>query len=454
MGEVVLTTNRLNKILDIGTDTVRVEPGVTLTDLDEALRRLGRYYPPAPTFMGATVGGTIATNAAGAATFKYGTTREWIRALTVVLPDGGVLDIERGAIHAHADGYFEIASANSSIRVPIPGYRMPQTTKLSAGYYAAPEMDLIDLFIGSEGTLGVVTGATLRVLPVRPAMCLAFVPFALRAGALAFVRHVRGLARDTWRTHDPNGIDVSAVEHMDARCLELLREDGIDRKHGVTIPPGTEMALLVTLELPAGTTSARAYEDIGAAREPDGPLRRFCRLLDAAGVLDDVEVAVPGDDGRANQLLAVREAVPAAVNQRVGRAKQSIDARIEKTAADMVVPFDRLEELLTAYETGFGARGLDVAIWGHVSDGNLHPNVIPRSLADVESGKVVILELGREAIRLGGAPLAEHGVGRNSVKQRLLEQLYGRDGIDAMRAVKQAIDPEWKLSPGVLFQRT
>ena len=457
MGELVLATTRLNKIVDLGTDTVRVEAGVTLTDLDQALRRAGRYYPPAPTFMGATVGGTIATNAAGAATFKYGTTREWVTALTVVLPNGGVLDIERGRVLAHADGYFDIESADSTVRVPIPGYRMPQTAKLSAGYFAAPEMDLIDLFIGSEGTLGVVAAATLRILAVRPAMCLAFVPFAARAGALAFVRQVRGLARDTWRTHDPHGIDVSAIEHMDARCLELLREDGVDRQHGVTIPPAAEMVLLVTLELPAETSSARAYEDIGNAREPDAPdspLRRFCRLLDAAGVLDDVEVAVPGDDARANQLLAVREAVPAAVNQRVGRAKQTIDARIEKTAADMVVPFDRLDELLTAYETGFGARGLDVAIWGHISDGNLHPNVIPRSLADVEAGKAVIIELGREAIRLGGAPLAEHGVGRNGVKQRLLEQLYGKDGIDAMRAVKQAIDPEWKLSPGVLFQRT
>ena len=119
----------------------------------------------------------------------------------------------------------------------------------------------------------------------------------------------------------------------------------------------------------------------------------------------------------------------------------------------MIVPFDRLDELLTAYETGFGARGLDVAIWGHISDGNLHPNVIPRSFADVESGKAVILELGREAIRLGGAPLAEHGVGRNRVKQRLLEQLYGNEGIDEMRAVKRALDPEWKLAPGVLFPR-
>jgi D-lactate dehydrogenase (cytochrome) len=119
----------------------------------------------------------------------------------------------------------------------------------------------------------------------------------------------------------------------------------------------------------------------------------------------------------------------------------------------MIVPFDRLEELMTVYETGFGRRGLDAAIWGHISDGNLHPNVIPRAKGDVEAGKAAILEFGREAIRMGGAPLAEHGVGRNPVKQQLLEQLYGKGGIDDMRAVKHAIDPEWKLAPGVLFPR-
>jgi len=457
MGDVLLTTSRMNRIIRINDDTVRVEAGVTLTDLDAALRNAGKYYPPVPTFMGAFVGGTIATNAAGAATFKYGTTRDWVQAITVVLATGEVLDIERGQVIAHHDGYFEIESGRRTIRVPVPSYRAPQVAKLAAGYYAAPGMDLIDLFIGSEGTLGVVTEATLRVLPVRPTVCLAFVPFAARMSALALVRQLRGLARDTWRTKDPLGIDVAAIEHMDARCLELLREDGIDRQHGVTIPAGSEIALLVTLELPASMTGEDAFEEIGSARElagPDGPLRRFCRLLDAAGVLEDVEIAVPGDLARASQLLAVREAVPAAVNLRIGRAKQSIDARIEKTAADMIVPFDRLEELLTIYETGFGSRGLDAAIWGHISDGNLHPNVIPRSLADVKAGKSAILEFGHEAIRLGGAPLAEHGVGRNSVKQQLLELLYGKEGINAMRSVKDALDPDWKLAPGVLFSRT
>ena len=322
---------------------MHLEAGVTLTDLDAALRNAGRYYPPTPTFMGAFVGGTIATNAAGAATFKYGSTRDWVQAITVVLPSGDVLDIERGQVTSTPTA----TSRSSRIEgrrcaCQSPRYRLPQVAKLAAGYFAASEMDLIDLFIGSEGTLGVIMEATLRVLPVRPAMCLALVPFAARLSALAFVRQLRGLARDTWRTKDPHGIDVSAIEHMDARCLELLREDGVDVANGVTIPAGSEMALLVTLELPADTTADHAFEEIGSARETtgsDGPLRRFCRLLDAAGVLDDVEVAVPGDVARAAQLLAVREAVPAAVNQRVGRAKQALDARIEKDGGRHDRPF-------------------------------------------------------------------------------------------------------------------
>jgi D-lactate dehydrogenase (cytochrome) len=92
-------------------------------------------------------------------------------------------------------------------------------------------------------------------------------------------------------------------------------------------------------------------------------------------------------------------------------------------------------------------------VWGHISDGNVHPNVIPRSLGDVVRGKEAILEFGREVARLGGCPLAEHGVGRSAVKQALLRQLYGERGIEEMRAVKRALDPAWKLAPGVIFGR-
>jgi len=169
-------------------------------------------------------------------------------------------------------------------------------------------------------------------------------------------------------------------------------------------------------------------------------------------VLDDVEIAVLGDRPRERQLLALREAVPAGVNARVGRAKQ-IDARIAKTAEDMIVPFEHVAELLTIYDEAFRARGLDGAVWGHISDGNLHPNVIPRSVDEMESGTDAIRAFGREVIRLGGSPLAEHGVGRNPVKQELLAALYGRVGIDQMREVKRALDPDAKLARGVLFEQ-
>src|SRR4051794_2914818 len=173
-GDVVLTTARLNQIVAIDDDAVRAQPGVTLTELDAALRARGHYYPPAPTFMGATAGGIVATNAAGAATFKYGTTRDWVRALTVVLASGDALDLVRGETVAAADGSFELVLAGRTVRVPGPSYRMPHVPKVSAGYFAAPSMDLVDLFVGSEGTLGIVTDVTLKTIPRRPAMCLAF----------------------------------------------------------------------------------------------------------------------------------------------------------------------------------------------------------------------------------------------------------------------------------------
>jgi D-lactate dehydrogenase (cytochrome) len=455
-GELVITTSRLNRILEMSPDRVRVEAGITIAELDSALEQVGRYYPPGPTFTGAFVGGTVATNAAGAATFKYGTTRDWVDALTVVLPSGDVLDITRGVTRADPGGHFEIDLGGRTIKVPVATYSMPSVPKTSAGYFCKPGMDLIDLFIGAEGTLGVITEVTLRVVSARPATCLAFVPFRRRTDALSFVRRLRSAARETWRTHDSAGLDISAIEHLDRRSLDILREDAIDRQVGISWPADTAMALLVTLELPAGTTGEHVYADAGRAFDVDAPrtpVTTFCRTLAEFGAADDVEIAVPGDRRRTTQLLQLREAVPAGVNQRIARAKQSIDPRIEKTAADMIVPFDRLEDLLDLYDREFTRRGLDAATWGHISDGNLHPNVIPRSFADVEAGKAAILEFGRHVVQMGGSPLAEHGVGRSAVKQQLLAELYGASGVEQMKRVKRAIDPEWKLAPGVLFER-
>ena len=456
MGEVVLSLSKLTSIAEPASTHVTVQPGVTLTSLRETLTAAGKTYPPVPTYEGATVGGIVSTNAAGAATFKYGTTRDWVRGLTVMLACGELLDLERGHVHA-VDGRFEIETADGTITVPVPTYRMPDVPKRSAGYHAAPDMDLIDLFIGSEGTLGVVTSVTLDVLPYRPETCLLLITLDDESQAVRVASRLRDASIQTRRSGDRNGLDVVAIEHMDHRCLELLREEGAARRTRVTVPDSAAVALLAQVELRPGTTAAQVHQDVGLApsvEAPDSPIVRLCRLLEAEALLEATELALPGDHTRATELLAFREAVPDAVNRRVGIAKHTVDDTIEKTAADIIVPYPRFTETLSLFRAAFESRGLDHAIWGHISDANLHPNVLPQTREDVRRGQDAILECGREVIRLGGCPLAEHGVGRNPVKQALLRQLYDDTGIEQMRAVKRALDPEGTLAPGVLFPVT
>ena len=398
----------------------------------------------------------MSTNAAGAATFKYGTTRDWVRRLTVVLATGDVLDLTRGRTVAHPDGCFEVVTADGVRRVPVPTYRPPAVSKCSAGYFAAPGMDLIDLFIGAEGTLGVITEVTFAVVSPRPRIAMAWIALPSEPAALALAGALRAAAQDRWRDGPAHGIDVAAIEHLDARSLALVREDGAARRHHVAWPDDTSVALLVQVELQdgAGSDPETAHAEIAAALAPgapDTPLVRLCRLLADAALLDRTEIALPAEPRRQAQLAAIREAAPEGVNRRVREAKRREGAPIEKTAADMIAPFERFAESLALFRAAFGARHLDYAIWGHISDGNVHPNVIPRTIDDVARGRDAILECGREIVRLGGCPLAEHGVGRNPVKQALLRQLYGERGIAEMRAVKAALDPRGKLAPGVLF---
>lgn len=454
MGEVVLSMARMNRVLEVGQDRVRVEPGVSLLALQEALDAHDLYYPPVPTFAGATVGGAIATNAAGAATFKYGSTRPWTLALTVVLSSGDVIDLRRGEVFAHQNGYFEIESTDRVVRIPIPRYQMPAVAKRSAGYHAEPGMDLIDLFVGSEGTLGVVTAATLKALPREWSLCVAFIPLPSEREAFVLAAALRDVAL-AWRSGTPGDRsgrgDIPAIEYIDGRALALIEERQWSRA-GIQPAERDAAALVVQLELPQTTTAQDAFSQIASfSSDRETLLGRFCQLLAECGAFERTEIALPGDHRRASQIGELREAVPTAVNELVGHAKRAVDASIEKVAGDVIVPFDKIAAMVQYAHDAFERRGLDYAIWGHISDGNLHPNVIPRSAEDVRAGKEAILELGREVTRLGGCPLAEHGVGRNRVKQALLRQLYGESGINDMRAVKRALDPEWKLAPGVLF---
>jgi D-lactate dehydrogenase (cytochrome) len=291
-------------------------------------------------------------------------------------------------------------------------------------------MDLIDLFVGSEGTLGVIVDAALRVIP-RPRRAVALLRCEDDDQAVAVTGALRG---------DPG---VSAIEYMDARALRAVPDEaflraGVARPRDCAPdrPAGHSVMLVVQIEV--GSDEGAAFE-------------RLQDVLDSCSVTDEATVAVPDDERGVQKLFELREAVPASVNALVATAKARVDPDIEKTAGDMVVPFARLAESIALYRRAFESRGLDYAIWGHVSDGNLHPNLIPRTLDDIARGRDAILEIARGVIGMDGAPLAEHGVGRSAVKQRLLRELYGDDGIEQMRAVKRALDPDWKLAPGVLF---
>jgi D-lactate dehydrogenase (cytochrome) len=452
-GEVVMSLAHFKDILEIGHDRVRVQAGLSLRKLRERLAQEDKHYPPVPSYDGATVGGTIATNAAGPATFKYGSTRAWVQAITVVLASGEVLDLERGQCFAHPDGYFEIESTAGVARIPLPTYRVPPVPKCSAGYYAAPGMDLIDLFIGSEGTLGIITEATLRMVAPAPAICIALVPCTTEAQALDITQKLRASALETRRTHNRQGLDVSAIEYLDTRSLQIVCEDGSDRRYGFTFASTTRSLLLVQIELPPEYVD-RAYDDLAEALEagaPDVPLVALVRLLEAADVLQDTELVMPTDRSRAEQVQALREAIPDGVNARVLKSKRERDIEITKVGADMIVPFEHLQEMMQLFRASFEQCGLDYAIWGHISDGNMHPNLLPRTFEEVKAAQEAVLACGRIVTALGGCPLAEHGVGRNTIKKTLLRHLYGETGYKQMYAVKQALDPTWKLAPGNLF---
>ena len=452
-GEAVVSTARLAAMTDWTDNSVRCGVGVVLRDLEAECERRGLYFPPVPTYDGATVGGVVSTDAAGAATFKHGTVRAWVDAITVVLANGEVLDVARGQVRAHADGWFEIEHLDGQLlRVPVPRVARLDVPKVSAGYRGGADMDLVDLFVGSEGTLGVLTEVTLRLAGPRPTWMTALLAVADDAEAIALAGELRQEAQRAWRG-DATAADVAAIEYMDARSVEILREDGVPQRVGVRLPAGGGALLLVQVELAPSYDRARAIEELSSATDHHvvGPVATLYRILETHGLVDSAVIALPGEDDRRRALFSLREAVPEGVNARIRAAAVRTGEPVSKAGGDVIVPFDQLEEALSRYRIVIAGTGLDAAIWGHISDGNVHPNLLATCGADMEVARAALLAMGAVAMELGGSPLAEHGTGRNAAKKRLLEALHGADGVESMRAVKRALDPGWLLAPGVLF---
>jgi len=174
-GGIVIATDKLNSLQSIVREDsggrAQAEVGVCLFDLQKAADANGLLYPPDPTERSCFIGGNISTNASGARTFKYGPTRNYVTGLQIALASGEVIELRRGQFRADKDGRVRLPLASGrAIEALLPSYRMPRVRKHASGYYVAPEMDLIDLFIGSEGTLGVIVAAELKLLP-KPEGC-------------------------------------------------------------------------------------------------------------------------------------------------------------------------------------------------------------------------------------------------------------------------------------------
>ena len=373
-GGIVLSTARMDRIKEVSAEdfVAVVEPGVITGHLQEAARRKGLFYPPDPASLkDCSIGGNIATNAGGPRCLKYGVTRNYVLGLEVVLADGTVARVG-GRTHKNKTGF-----------------------------------DLVGVFTGSEGMLGIVTEATLRLLPWPPARAVLSASFPDMPKAATAVQSIFA-----------HGHLPSAVEIADRFTLEAAR------KHAgaeTAIPPG-EAHLLVEIDGQETTVRAEAAELTGLLR-------------DAHAV--SVESATTNEG--CDRLWALRRGFSASLKA----------TGLKKLNEDIVVPRGRLVELVE-----FGAQlGRDydvpVACFGHAGDGNIHVNLMvenPDDPATKARMERALDALFQGVLAMGGSITGEHGVGL--AKKRWWKQAIDAGADDLHRRIKRALDPEDLLNPG------
>ena len=228
-GGVVLSMEKLNAIIEINENEkyIIVQPGVILNDLQNFVENRGLFYPPDPTERNCFIGATVSTNSSGARTFKYGPTRDYVLEIRIILANGKILNLKRG--HNIATGFKASIHTEdgTDIFFTIPDYEMPKT-KNAAGYYCKKDMDLIDLFIGSEGTLGIITGIKLKLidLPKNIMSCVTF--FNTDNDALNFIEEARSLSKssmNTSTTNANNSFSARGLEYFDNYSLRFLKDN-------------------------------------------------------------------------------------------------------------------------------------------------------------------------------------------------------------------------------------
>ena len=394
-GGIVLATDRLNHIKSVENNRAVAEAGVILADFQRMVDSKGLLYPPDPTERGCFLGGTVATNASGARTFKYGPTRNYIERLKVVLASGEVLEVRRGE--------------KNFFNFPIPNYRRPATRKNATGYFFAPDMDAIDLFIGSEGTLAVICEIEARLVPKPEALLSGVVFFANQPDVPAFVAAARAT------------LDARALEFFDNESLNFLREKYPN--------------------IPAAAVGAIFFEQETTDETEESILNSWLALLDQHHAFPDSWFATNEQDQA--RLREFRHQLPVLMNEWFARYRQ------RKVSTDMSVPDDAFAGLFHLYQDTLRASGLRYTIFGHIGDNHVHVNILPRDEDEGARARELYVQFLKYAASVGGTLSAEHGVGK--LKRDYLRLFYTDDQLREMAAIKKTFDPNGILGRGNIF---
>ena len=422
-GGIVLSTEKLNKILEINKKEkfAVVEPGVLLSNFLAELKPKKLYYPPDPTELNCFLGGTVATNASGSKTFKYGPTRDFVLGIEIVLPTGELLILERGQNFAKKFELSIVTDGGKKIELKIPSVKsLP--TKNTAGYYCKENMDAIDLFIGSEGTLGVITKLKLKLLNAPENVLSAVIFFTSEEDGLNFIETSRNQSYLTRKTSIPVSIDALALEYFDKFALDFLRDDFPN------IPADAKSAVWFEQELDETSSNQITELWIGLIEKHNGDLGNSWIAMNEK------------DKAR---FIEFRHRISAKVNEFIS------SRNLRKLGTDFAVPDKELKNFYYQLKNDVKKAGLDYVIYGHFGNSHIHLNMLPKNAIEFEIAKELYHVMCISAIKSGGTFAAEHGVGKN--KKALLYEMYGEKVIDEMFRIKQTMDPNLILCSGNIF---
>ncbi len=404
-----------------------VQPGAILSEVHKVVEKAGFFFPPDPTETSASIGGMVACNASGAMSFFYGSTRKWVNALRIVLAYGEVVTPRRGEDIYRGRGYGFLTEEGNALIGELPSYQMPKV-KSAAGYYVDDDMEDIDIMIGMEGTLGIVTEIELRLIRAPKAIFALTVFLPSEESALKFVRFLR---EDLERK-------PVAIEFFNHNALDLLRKMKASYEAFKEIPAlKPEFHTAIYTEFHA--KSEDALEDT---------IMEIMEKMVELGASDE-EAWCATSESELERLKAFRHAVPEAVNLLIDERKR-VSPDLTKLGTDMSVPDSCLEAVMEMYNTDLAASGLDSVIFGHIGDNHVHVNILPNSADEFQKGKELYLAWAKRVVKMGGSVSAEHGIGK--LKTQFLKLMYGDEAVGEMRELKRRFDPGMCLNPGNLFE--